>query len=77
MMLCGGTTCFDWFNQFKEGRTSVNDKEPSGRLLTNKTNEIVARVREINSNYRRITIRKVAKKVGISYSSHQEILIKE
>lgn len=66
------TTCFEWFK-----RTSVKDNELPGRPSTSKTNETVARVREIIRNNRRLTIREVAEEVGISYGSCQEILTKE
>ncbi|XP_050533350.1 protein GVQW3-like [Daktulosphaira vitifoliae] len=71
------TTCFEWFKRFKEGRSSTKDNERSGRPSTSKTNEIVARVREIIRNNRRLTIREVAEDVGISYGSCQKILTKE
>lgn len=71
------TTCFEWFKRFKEGRTSVKDNGRPGRPSTSKTNETVARVREIIRNNRRLTIREVAEDVGISYGSCQEILTKE
>jgi len=71
------TTCFEWFIWFKKGRTSVKDKERPGRLSTSKTNETVTRISEIIQNNNRLTIREVAKDVGISYGSCQEILFKE
>jgi len=71
------TTCFEWFKRFKEGRTSVKDNERPGRPSTSKTNETVARVREIIRNNHRLTIREVAEDVGIYYGSCQEILTKE
>ena len=67
----------EWFKRFKEGRTSVKDNERPGRPSTSKTNETVARVREIIRNNRQLTIREVIEDVGISYDSCQEILTKE
>jgi len=71
------TKCFEWFKRFKEGRTSVKNNQRPGRPSTSKTNETVARVREIIRNNRRLTIREVAENIGISYGSCQEILTKE
>ena len=71
------TTCFEWFKRFKEGRTSVKNNERPGRPSTSKTNETVARVREIIQNNCRLTGREVAEDVGISYGSCQEILTNE
>lgn len=68
------TSCFEWF---KEGRTPVKDNERPGRPSTSKTNEIVAHVREIIQNNRRLTIREVAEDIRILYGSCQEILTKE
>ncbi|XP_008180994.1 daple-like protein [Acyrthosiphon pisum] len=58
----------------KKGRTSVKDYERPGRPSTSKTNETVARVREIIRNNRRLTIREVAEDVEITYGLCQEIL---
>ncbi|XP_050547198.1 protein GVQW3-like [Daktulosphaira vitifoliae] len=71
------TTFFEWFNRFKEGRTSIEDNERSVRPSTSKTNEIVALNREIIRNNRRLTIREVAEDVGISHGSCQEVLTKK
>jgi len=60
------TTCFEWFKRLKEGRTSVKDNERPGRPSTSKTNETVARVREVIRNDRRLTIREVAEDVVLA-----------
>ena len=38
---------FEWHKRFKEGRDSVDDNPRSGRPKTSKTDDCVARVREL------------------------------
>jgi hypothetical protein len=64
-------TCL-WYKRFKDGRTSVNDDERSGRPST--TSENIAKVREaILADHRR-TIHDVCEIVGLSYGTVQRIL---
>ena len=46
------TQTYEWRKRFKEGRTSVDDDPRSGRPSTSKTDDNVAKVREIRSNRR-------------------------
>ena len=41
------TQMYEWWKRFKEGRTSVDDDPRSGRPSTSKTDDNVAKVREI------------------------------
>jgi len=52
----GHTQVFDWFRPFKEGRTSVESNPPSGRLSTSRNEKMIAKVRTIVCNNRRLTI---------------------
>ena len=47
---------FDWFRQFKEGRTSVESDPRSGRLSTSRNKEMIAKVRKVIHNNRRLTV---------------------
>jgi len=56
----GRTQVFDWFRRFKEGRTSVESDPPSGRPSTSRNEEMIAKVRTIVCNNRRLTVREIA-----------------
>ena len=62
-----------WYNRFKEGRENVNDDACPGCPSTSITNENIEAVKKIISDNRRITIRKVADDLGISFGSRQRI----
>jgi hypothetical protein len=66
---------FLWYKCFKDGRTSVDDDERSGRLSTSTTPANIAKVRDaILANLRR-TIHDVYEIVGLSYGTVQSILV--
>jgi len=52
----GHTQVFDWFHQFKEGRTSVESEPGSGRPSTSRNEDMIAKVRIIIRNNRRLTV---------------------
>ena len=54
----GQTQTYNWFNRFKNGRTSVDD-ERSGQLSTGTMLENVAKVREVTHKERKQTIKDV------------------
>ena len=56
----GRTQVFDWFRRFKEGRTSVESDLRSGRPSTSRNEEMIAKVRTIFRNNRRLTVREIA-----------------
>jgi len=60
--------------RFKECRDSVDDNSQSGRPLTSKTDDCVARVWELIWANRRLTIRELSVEVGVSYGTCQAIL---
>ena len=64
----------DWFRRFKEGRTS-NESDPcSGRPSTSRNEEMIAKVRTIIRNNRRLTVREIVDDCGISVGSCDAIL---
>ena len=72
--MCRSQT-YEWWKRFKEGRTSVVDDDPrSGRPSTSKTDDNVAKVRDVIRSNRRLTVRGVDKEVSISKSVCHEIL---
>jgi len=62
----GRTQTYEWWKRFKEGRTSIDDDPRSGRPSTSKTNDNVAKVREVIRSNPRLTVREVAEEVSIS-----------
>jgi hypothetical protein len=49
----GQTQTYDWFNQLKNGRTSIDDDKHSGRPSTGTMQENVAKVIEVIREDRR------------------------
>ena len=64
-----------WYKRFRDGRTSVNDDERSGRPSTNTTQENIAKVRKVILADCRQTIHDVCEIVGLSYGTVQHILV--
>jgi len=70
----GLTQVFDWFHRFKEGRTSAESDPRSGRPSTSRNEDIIAKVRTIILNNRRLTVLEIADDCGISVDSCDAIL---
>jgi len=62
------------YKHFKEGQTSVDNDERSGRLSTSTTPENIAKVREAILADSKQTIHDVCEIVGLSYGTVQHIL---
>ena len=58
-----------WYNRFKENREDINDDARPGRMST--TAENIEAMKKMILDNRRVTIRKVADDVGISFGSCQ------
>ena len=65
---------FLWYKRFKDGRTSVDDDERSGRPSTSTTPENIAKVRQAIFADRRQTIHDVCEIAGLSYGTVHRIL---
>ena len=70
----GRTQVFDWFRRFQEGRTSVESDLRSGRPSTSRNEEIIAKVRTIVRNNRRLAVLEIADDCGISVGSCDAVL---
>jgi len=70
----GRTQVFDWFHQFKEGRTSIESDPRLGQLSTSRNEEIIAKVRTVVRSDRRLTVREIVDDCGISVGSCDAIL---
>ncbi|XP_049525005.1 protein GVQW3-like [Dermacentor silvarum] len=64
----------EWYNRFKDGRTSVESEPRSGRPSTCRNDQVIAEVNAVVMRDRRVTIREVAEEVGIStFSAHSSM----
>jgi len=70
----GHTQVFDRFHRFKDGRTSIKSDPRSGQASTSRNKEIIAKVRTIICNNRRLKVREIADDCGISVCSCDAIL---
>ena len=68
------TQVFDCLRRFKEGRNSVESDPRSGRPSTSRNEEMIAKVRTIVRNNRRLTVRETANDCGIFVGSCGAIL---
>lgn len=73
----GKSQTYEWFRRFKEGRTSVEDDERSGRPSSGRNDENIARVREKILEDRRQTISDLCEALDLSFGTCQRILTKE
>jgi transposase len=53
------TAVYMWVRRFSEGRESVTDKEKSGQKATSRTEENIAKVRQIVRENRWMTVRSI------------------
>ena len=67
----------EWFNRFKNGRTSVESDQRSGRPSTSRNPHVIEKVSNLIMSDRRLTIREIEEEVGISYGSVQAILTED
>ena len=63
------TAVYKWVKCFSEGRESVTDEERSGRPATSRTEENVAKIRQIVRENLRMTVRSIAEQVDIDRES--------
>ena len=73
----GKTQVYDRFSRFRNGELSLADQPRSGRPSTSRTDENIARIRELILEDRRRTIDDLVDLSGVSWSSCQRILSEE
>jgi len=59
------TAVYKWVKSFSEGRESVTDEERSGRPATYRTEENIAKIRQMVRENRRLTVRSIAEQVNV------------
>ncbi|PNF14306.1 hypothetical protein B7P43_G06790 [Cryptotermes secundus] len=70
----GASSVSRWVKHFKDGNTSIEDEPRSDRPRTASTERNTERVDEIIQDDRRMTVEKIAQKLGIGHSAIQEMI---
>ena len=70
----GITQIKEWYNRFKDGRTSMESDALSGRPSTSRNEDLIDQVRSLVMQDRRVTVQELAEEVGISTGSVHSIL---
>ncbi|XP_046683674.1 protein GVQW3-like [Homalodisca vitripennis] len=68
---------FWWFNEFKNGRESVEDMERSGRPSTSRVDETVAKVKELLDSNRRLSLKMIADEVSVNKFTVRQIVTQD
>ncbi|XP_053947783.1 protein GVQW3-like [Anastrepha ludens] len=69
------TRAYEWYKDFKSGRTVVEDLPCSGRPPTSNTDEKVKKMKEIVLENRHTSLREIYSELGISYGTAQPIVV--
>jgi len=59
------TQCYEWYQRFKSGRTSIEEDPKYGRPSSSTGDDHIEKVRSVIRENRRLTIREVSEEVGI------------
>ena len=59
------TQCYEWYQRFKSGRTSIEEDLKSGRPSPSTGDDNIETVRSVIRENRRLTVREVSEEVGI------------
>jgi len=71
------TAVYKWVKRFSEGRDSVTDEERSGRPAANRSEENIAKVRQIVRENRRLTVRSIAQQVNVDRETVRKIVTED
>jgi len=71
------TAVYKWVKRFSERRESVTDEERSGWPATSRTEEKIAKVRQIVCENRRLTVRSISEQVNINRERVRKILTED
>jgi len=71
------TAVYKWVKRFSEGRESVTDEERSRRPATSRTEENIAKVRQILHENRRLTVRSIAEQVNFDRETVRKIVTED
>ena len=70
------TRVYEWFSRFKSGQTSLEDGPRSGRPSTSRTDENIAKIKELVMEDRRRTIAELVYLPGVSWSSCRSVAVR-
>ena len=68
---------YKWVKRFSEGRESVTEKERSGRPATSRTEENIAKIRQIVHENLLLTVSSIAEQVNIDRETVRKILTED
>jgi len=71
------TAVYRWVKRFSEGRESVTDEERTGLPATSRTEENIAKARQIVRENRHLTVRSIAEHVNIDRETIRKILTED
>jgi len=71
------TAVYKWVKRFSEGRESVTDEERSGWPATSRTEENIAKIRQLVCENRRLTVRSIAEQVNMNRETVRKILTED
>ena len=71
------TAVYNWVKRFYEGREIVTDEERSELPATSRTEENIAKVRQILRENRRLTVRSIVEHVNIDRETVRKILTED
>ena len=68
------TQCYEWYQRFRSGRTSIEDEPKSGRPSSSTGDDHIEKVHSVICENCRLIIREVSEEAGICKSSCHTIL---
>jgi len=71
------TAVYKWVKCFSKGKGSVTDEERSGRPATSRTEENIAKVRQIVCENRWLTVRSIEEQMNIDRETVRKILTED
>src|SRR5215510_9624548 len=71
------TAVHRWVKRFSGGTESVPDEERPGRPATSRTEENIAKIRQIVRENRRLTVRSIAEQVNIDRETVRKIVTED
>ena len=65
---------YEWFKRFREGKETTADESRSGRPSTNRTPEMIEKMRQMLAQNQRLMLRLIAEELGISKDTAHTIV---
>ena len=71
------TAAYKWVKCFSDGRESVTEEERSGQPATSRTEENIAKIRQIVRENRRLTVKSIAEQANIDRETIRKVLTED